>query len=116
MGQVVVDTIAESASYGIVCLTGVSSGGRTLQLDAGALNRELVLENDAVVGSVNANLRHYRAAAQALAAADRSWLRRLITTVVPLDEAATAFERPADDDVKDDVKVVIALDEDVTAW
>ena len=33
----------------------------------GALNRELVLENDVVFGSVNANRRHYEAAAEALA-------------------------------------------------
>ena len=41
------------------CLTGVSSRGRTIRVDAGELNRDIVLENDAVVGSVNANLRHY---------------------------------------------------------
>ena len=28
-------------------------------VDAGALNRDIVLENDVVVGSVNANRRHY---------------------------------------------------------
>ncbi len=111
VGRLVVEAMAETRSYGIVCLTGVSPRGRTLELDAGGLNRELVLENDAVVGSVNANLRHYRAAADALAAADRSWLHRLVTTVVPLDRAADAFDRPADDEVK----VVIAIDEDLAA-
>ena len=44
-----------------------------------ATNREIVLQNDAVVGSVNANLRHYRAAAEALAQADLSWLERMVT-------------------------------------
>ena len=34
----------------------------------GMLNRTMVLENEAVVGSVNANRRHYEAAAEALAA------------------------------------------------
>jgi threonine dehydrogenase-like Zn-dependent dehydrogenase len=107
-GQVVFDSIAATGSYGIVCLTGVSSRGRTLQVDAGGINRDLVLENDAVVGTVNANLRHYRAAAQALADADRDWLGRIITTVVPWAEAPTAFDRPAGADVK----VVIAVDPD----
>lgn len=107
VGQLVVDAIAETGSYGIVCLTGVSSRGRTLQLDAGSLNRELVLENDAVVGSVNANLRHYRAAADALAQAEPHWLHRLITTTLPLADAAAAFDRPSGQDVK----VVISLDE-----
>jgi threonine dehydrogenase-like Zn-dependent dehydrogenase len=105
-GSVVFDAIAGTTSYGIVCLTGVSSRGRDLTVDAGSLNRSLVLENDAVIGSVNANLRHYRAAAAALASADRSWLDRLTTTTVSLDDAASAFDRPGED-----VKVVITLGE-----
>lgn len=103
-GSVVVDVLAGTAPYGIVCLTGVSSGGRLLRFDAGAVNRELVLENDAVVGSVNANLRHYRAAAEALTAADAGWLARLTTRRVPLARAADAFTAQPDD-----VKVVITL-------
>lgn len=107
-GSVVFDAIAGTGSYGIVCLTGVSPRGRDLTLDAGGLNRSLVLENDAVIGTVNANLRHYRAAATALAAADGEWLRRLITSAVPLDDAVSAFDRPGED-----VKVVITLDGEV---
>ena len=106
VGSVAFDAMAETGSYGIVCLTGVSPKGRTLQIDAGALNRELVLENDVVVGSVNANMRHYRAAAEHLAQADVSWLRRLITTTVPLEDCATAFDQDGDD-----VKVVISLED-----
>ena len=109
VGQLVLDAIAGTGSYGIVCLTGVSSGGHQLQIDAGGLNREAVLENDAIVGSVNANLRHYRQAAATLAEADPAWLRRLLTTTVPLGEAPDAFDRPPGEDVK----VVIALDDDV---
>ena len=107
VGQLVFDAIAETCSYGIVCLTGVSTAGRTLEVDAGQLNREIVLENDALVGSVNANLRHYEQAAQALAAADTEWLDRLITRRVPLAEAPGVF----DDETGDDVKVVITLDD-----
>lgn len=91
--------MAGTASYGIVCLTGVSSTGRTLRLDGGELNRDIVLENDAVVGSVNANLRHYTQAAEALARADLGWLERLVSRRVPLDDYAEAFES-RDDDVK----------------
>jgi threonine dehydrogenase-like Zn-dependent dehydrogenase len=96
--------VANTGSYGIVCLTGVSPTGRKLQVDAGALNREVVLENDAVVGSVNANLRHYHQAADALAKADPSWLAGLITRRVPLSRAVDAFDAGAED-----VKVVIDL-------
>ena len=104
VAELVVAAMAGTAAYGIVCLTGVSSGGRTLGVDAGLINREIVLENDAVVGSVNANRRHYEQAAAALAAADRDWLGRLVTRRVPLGDFAEAFQpRP------DDVKVVLTL-------
>ncbi len=97
--QVVISAMSTTAHYGIVCLTGVSPAGRTVHIDAGGLNRDIVLENDAVVGSVNANLRHYRQAADALAAADIDWLEGLITRRVPLSRAIDAFE-PRDGDVK----------------
>jgi threonine dehydrogenase-like Zn-dependent dehydrogenase len=109
VGRLVLAAMAETRSYGIVCLTGVSPRGRTIGVDAGSLNREIVLENDAMVGSVNANLRHYQAAAKALAEADRRWLRSLVTGMVPLADAPAAFDRTG----HDDVKVVIALDRDV---
>ena len=89
---------------GIVCMTSVTPVGHMVEVDAGTLNRELVLENRVVFGSVNANLRHYRAAAEALAKADTSWLEQLITRRVPLAKAADAFERG-----EDDIKVVIDL-------
>jgi threonine dehydrogenase-like Zn-dependent dehydrogenase len=92
-GRLVIEAMAGTAGYGVVCLTGVSPAGRRIDVDAGGLNRDLVLENDAVVGSVNANLRHYRHAATALARADAAWLAGLITRRVPLERAAEAFER-----------------------
>jgi threonine dehydrogenase-like Zn-dependent dehydrogenase len=104
VGKLVFDSMENTAAAGILCLIGVSSPGRALQVDAGAINRDIVLENDVVFGSVNANLRHYELAAQALRAADRSWLERLITRRIPLDHAQEAFEpRPGD------VKVVLDL-------
>jgi threonine dehydrogenase-like Zn-dependent dehydrogenase len=66
-------------------------------VDFGALADELVLENDVVLGSVNANHRHFAAAAEALARADRDWLERLITRRVPLDRWTEALtRRPGD--------------------
>jgi threonine dehydrogenase-like Zn-dependent dehydrogenase len=97
VGQLVFEVMQHSAPGSVVCLTGVSSGGRSLGVDAGALNRQMVLGNDAVFGSVNANRRHYVDAAEALARADRSWLARLITRRVPVEAWASALERQADD-------------------
>ncbi len=88
-GAVVLDAMRRTAPQGIVCLAGVSSGGHKLKFDVGDLNRDMVLENDVVFGSVNANRRHYAAAAEALAKADKDWLARLITRT----RAAVALAR-----------------------
>jgi threonine dehydrogenase-like Zn-dependent dehydrogenase len=103
-GPVVAQALRGTGRNGIVCLTGVSSGGRSLDFDIGAFNRDVVLENDVVFGSVNGNRRHYEAAAAALVDADRAWLRGLITRRVPLARWDEALERQPDD-----VKVVIEL-------
>jgi threonine dehydrogenase-like Zn-dependent dehydrogenase len=101
-GQLVFQAMRLVTRNGIVCLTGVSSGRREIPVDVAALNRELVLENAVVFGTVNANRLHFELAAEALAAADPSWLRSLLTREVPLARWETAFEREPDD-----VKVVL---------
>jgi hypothetical protein len=53
---------------------------------------------------VNANRRHYEAAAAALTRADRGWLDRLITRLVPFDRWTEALERRPDD-----VKVIMLI-------
>lgn len=106
VGSLVFDAMEHMGPGGVLCLTGLSSGGRTLPIDAGVLNRTMVLENEAVVGSVNANRRHYQAAADALAKADKSWLGRMISRTVPIDSFSEAFDRQPDD-----IKVVIGLGE-----
>ena len=72
--SVVLDVMSRNARAGIVCLVGVSSQGRKVSVDVGALNRSIVLDNDVVFGSVNANRRHYELAVAALAKADPAWL------------------------------------------
>jgi glucose 1-dehydrogenase len=101
---VIWDVLSRNARSGIVCLTGVSHGGHRMAVDVAQLNRNIVLENDVVFGTVNANRRHYEAAMSALAQADRSWLERMITRRVPLAGWADALRNEPDD-----VKVVIDL-------
>lgn len=100
--SIVLEVIQQNARGGIVCLVGVSAAGRQIPVDIGSLNRSIVLENDVIFGSVNANRRHYEAAAEALRQADRAWLRRLITRRVPIERWTEAFERH-----EEDIKVVI---------
>ena len=97
VAQVALAALCHNAPDGIVCLTGVSSGGRDFDVDAGELNRKMVLQNDVVLGSVNANRHHYQLGADALTKADRGWLGRLITRRVPLGHWQDAYARQPDD-------------------
>ena len=106
--QVIAQAVAASAPGGIVCLTGLGGSKRDASFDIAALNQAMVLENRVVFGSVNANLRHYQAAAEALAAAERAWLEGLLTRKVPLERWREAYEkRPGD------VKTVLVFED---AW
>ena len=97
MSSLVLEVLGRTTPNGIVCLTGVSSGGRQLTIDAAQVNRKMVLGNNVVFGSVNANRRHYETAAEALTQADRSWLERLITRRVPAEQWSDALTRGSDD-------------------
>ena len=101
---VVVEVMRRNAPGGICCLVGVSAAGREVPLDVGALNRSVVLENDVIFGSVNANRRHYELAVRALSGADPQWLDRLISRRVPLARWREAFVRQPDD-----VKVLLEI-------
>jgi threonine dehydrogenase-like Zn-dependent dehydrogenase len=100
--QIVLKALELVGPSGVVCLTGVSSGGISLSLDAGDLNRYIVLENEAIVGSVNANKKHYGQASEYLSKADPNWLEQLITRRVKPANFKEAFEHS-----HDDVKVII---------
>jgi threonine dehydrogenase-like Zn-dependent dehydrogenase len=99
--EVIVTLLPQVAPDSLICLTGVGAA-RRVEFDIGLFNRNLVLNNGTVFGSVNANLRHYRMAADALARADPAWLSRLITRRVPLARYADAFDHR-----KGDIKTVI---------
>ena len=98
VAELVAGAMQHTAPGAIVCLTGVAAS-RNLSVDVGALNNELVLENDVVFGSVNANRRHFEQAVAALRDADQDWLRRLITRTVPFENWTDALEK-GDDDIK----------------
>lgn len=106
VAPVVFDVISRSGPNTVICLTGVSAAGTQLSVDGGQINRAMVLNNVAVVGSVNANRRHYELGLAALVAADASWLDRLITRRVPLESATDALSPQAGD-----IKVVLELSE-----
>jgi threonine dehydrogenase-like Zn-dependent dehydrogenase len=106
VGQVISDAIKAVGAGGVVCLTGVGSGGRSTGLTTADVAAEMVLQNNVVLGSVNANKRHWYKAAEALALADRAWLERLISRRVRPEDFASALHRQPDD-----IKVVIQFNE-----
>jgi threonine dehydrogenase-like Zn-dependent dehydrogenase len=106
VSSLVFDAFEHMGPNGILCLTGVSSGGHSINVDAGLLNRSLVLSNQAIAGSVNANRRHYEAAAAALARADKGWLQKVVNRTVTLENFSEALARKPDD-----VKVVIEINQ-----
>ena len=106
VGEVVADAIQAVAAGGVVCLTGVGSGGRSLGLHTADVASDVVLRNNVVVGSVNANRRHWYRAGRVLARADPAWLARLVTRREPPAELVRALQRQPDD-----IKVVIQFSE-----
>jgi len=106
VGQVIADAIQAVGAGGIVCLTGVGSGGRTYGLATADVATDMVLGNNVVVGSVNANKRHWYKAGEALVRADRGWLGRLVSRRERPEAFASALKRGSDD-----IKVVVQFAE-----
>src|SRR5215469_2951631 len=105
VGSVISHSIDCVGSSGIVCLTGVGSGGGAAHHTAD-IAAEAVLRNKVVMGTVNANKRHWYKGGQALARADRDWLARLISRCETPENFTHALERKPDD-----IKVVIQFAE-----
>ena len=102
------DAIEVAAPNGVICLTGVTSGSRTLKLDADHLNLEMVLGNKVLFGTVSANGRHFEAGVAHLHTLTHRWpglLEQMITSRVPLaDFTPEALSHPSDLKVVVDVQ------------
>lgn len=105
-GQVISNSIQAIGSNGIVCLTGVGHGGVMTPAAITDIAAAAVLNNNVIVGSVNANKRHWYRAGDVLARADRNWLGRLITRRERPENFKQALERKPDD-----IKVIVQFSE-----
>lgn len=105
VGSLIADSIQKIGAGGIICLTGVGAGGVASRA-IGDIAAAAVLKNNVVVGSVNANKRHWYKAAEVLARADRQWLSRLITRREKPENFQQALKRQPGD-----IKVVIQFSE-----
>lgn len=95
------------AQNGVLALTGVTGGHHTLEVDVNLMNSTMVLENQAMVGSVNAARAHYERAVQDLAGFQLKFpglLEQVITARHPLAEFEQALQKDPDD-----IKTIVTL-------
>jgi threonine dehydrogenase-like Zn-dependent dehydrogenase len=91
------------APNGVYVLTGIPGGDRPLQISGAELIRRLVLNNQVMVGSVNASRDHFQMAVDDLAQAHLRWgdlVERLITHRYPYSDLATALMQHPSDEIK----------------
>jgi threonine dehydrogenase-like Zn-dependent dehydrogenase len=106
--SMVMPAIAVLGLNGLCVLGSVTAGEKKTQVDVAAFNQSMVLGNKVVLGTVNAALRHFEAAARDLATAQvrfPGWLERMITRRLPVEDARQAFERGSSD-----IKSVLRFD------
>jgi threonine dehydrogenase-like Zn-dependent dehydrogenase len=92
------------ALNGMYVLTGIPGGDRPLQIPGGELIRQLVLENQVMLGSVNAARGHFQMAADDLAQAHVRWgaqIAGLITNRYSWDEFAGLMDQHQPNAIKE---------------
>jgi len=92
---------------GVLCLMGVSTGQKPLEVNASCLNMQMVLGNKMVFGTVSSNRGHFERSVQSLTIMEQKWpgwLSRLITRRLTLDKFRDAL-----DSTPDNIKTVIEL-------
>lgn len=94
------ETIDALAPNGVGVLLGIPSDWQ-FEIDGGRLHREFVLENKALIGSVNSHRKHFEAAKGSLASFPEWFADEIITDVY--EPAETEIEEPfksSDDEIK----------------
>ena len=106
VGPVIAPCFDRIKANGIICLTGVGHGGIMNTVPVADVASAAVLKNNVIVGSVNANKRHWFKGGEILAKADRKWLAKLITRLEKPENFLNALKK-----TPDDIKVVIQFSE-----
>ena len=85
------ETVEALAPGGVGALLGIPDPWE-FEIDGGRLHEELVMNNKALVGSVNSSVGHFEAAVESLADLPAWVLDGLVTGVYGLDDYETAFD------------------------
>ncbi|MBI5880329.1 MAG: glucose 1-dehydrogenase [Chloroflexi bacterium] len=91
------------AQDGVYVLTGIPGGNRPVEIHGAELMRQLVLENQVMIGSVNAARDHYQMAVDDLGTARLRWgdhVAKLISHRHAYTDAATALAQHPTDEIK----------------
>ncbi len=92
---------------GIYVITGIPDGDRPLQIPGGELIRQLVLDNQVMLGSVNAARGHFQMAVNDLSRAQLRWkdhAAALITNHYPFAQFAESVSKHSPDAIKEVVE------------
>ncbi len=98
-----IDALGINGAY---VVTGIPGGDRPLEIPGAELVRQLVLDNQVLIGSVNAARAHFQMAVDDLLAAHLRWgdhIAKLITNRYP----ASDFQTPLTTHTADEIKVVL---------
>ncbi|SIQ81374.1 glucose 1-dehydrogenase [Haladaptatus litoreus] len=98
------ESVEALAPNGVAALLGVPDSW-SFEIDGGKLHRELVMNNKALVGSVNSNYRHFESAVETLADMPEWLLDDLVTGVYDVSNFESAF---ADDETT--IKTAVKFD------
>ena len=94
---VVFESMQALARNGVLVLTSITGGGRTLEVPADRINLEFVLGNKVMVGSVNASKENFETGVRDMSQAEAEypgWLRQLLTDPVRgLENYTQLFDR-----------------------
>lgn len=94
---------------GVFVLTGVPGDQRLVDVDGAKLMRQMVLNNQAMVGSVNASVEHFKRGIQDLKTASKKWpgvVEKMITQRFPYIQ----FKNALDHHTPDEIKVILEWD------
>lgn len=91
------------AINGVYTVTGIPAGDRPISIDGAEIMRRLVLQNQVILGSVNASRDHFQLAVDDLVLAEARWpghTANLITHRHPFTDCDAAFRHHGSDEIK----------------
>jgi threonine dehydrogenase-like Zn-dependent dehydrogenase len=108
--QVIFAAMQSIGRNGVLALLGISGGNRELNVPGAQINLQLVLGNEMIFGSVNANRRYFEMGVKHFAVFEQRWpgaMQKLITRRVPFSDYQSALDRRPED-----IKTVLEISQE----